>query len=212
MKKNIILLIGPPGSGKGTQAKILKKELGIPHISTGDLLRQEIHNTSVIGKEAKKYIDQGQYVPNSIVIQMLFNRIALPDCSKGYILDGFPRTMEQVIALDEHIKDSFIVISLVLSQEVIIQRLSGRLTCVSCGAMFNKYFSPPEKNNLCDLCGDTLSQRSDDKEEVVQERLSVFKIQTAPLLNFYKSKKVLKEVDASKSTHEIFTEIFNLIS
>jgi len=182
----VVILLGPPGSGKGTQAIRLTKELGIPHISTGDLFRENISKNTELGKRAKTYMDAGKLVPDEVVLDMLFDRVSRPDCAKGYLLDGFPRTLPQAEALAKHLKDGtdLVVLELEVPDEMIVKRVAGRLTCESCGTIYNRYFSPPSIEGVCDKCQGKLVQRSDDNEEVVKERLRVYHSQTSPLIDY----------------------------
>lgn len=202
----VVILLGPPGSGKGTQAVRLTKELGIPHISTGDLFRENISKDTELGKRAKTFMNAGKLVPDEVVLDMLFDRVSRPDCAKGYLLDGFPRTLPQAEALDKHLaaNTDLIVLDLEVPDEMIVKRAEGRLTCKSCGSVYNKYFSPPAKEGVCDKCGGELVQRPDDKAEVVQERLRVYHDQTQPLVAYYDKKGVLTRVDGTKSPDEVF--------
>lgn len=202
----VVILLGPPGSGKGTQAVRLTKELGIPHISTGDLFRENISKDTELGKRAKTFMNAGKLVPDEVVLDMLFDRVSRPDCAKGYLLDGFPRTLPQAEALDKHLaaNTDLIVLDLEVPDEMIVKRAEGRLTCKSCGSVYNKYFSSPAKEGVCDKCGGELVQRPDDKAEVVQERLRVYHDQTQPLVAYYDKKGVLTRVDGTKSPDEVF--------
>ena len=205
----VVILLGPPGSGKGTQAVRLTKELGIPHISTGDLFRENISQDTELGKRAKTFMNAGKLVPDEIVLDMLFDRVSRPDCAKGYLLDGFPRTLPQAEALDKHLaaNTNLIVLDLEVPDEIIVKRAEGRLTCKSCGSVYNRYFSPPTKENVCDKCNGELMQRPDDKAEVVQERLRVYHEQTQPLVEYYNKKGVLKRVDGTKTPDEVFASL-----
>jgi len=205
----VVVLLGPPGSGKGTQAVRLTKELGIPHISTGDLFRENISKNTDLGKRARTYIDAGKLVPDEVVLDMLFDRVSKPDAKDGYLLDGFPRTVPQAEALDKHLAGNvtFVALDLEVPDEVIYKRAEGRLTCKACGNIHNRYFSPPEKEGVCDKCGGELMQRPDDRGEVVQERLRVYHEQTEPLVNYYAKKGLLKKVDGTKSPDEVFESL-----
>ncbi|MCD6381521.1 MAG: adenylate kinase [Candidatus Aenigmarchaeota archaeon] len=197
-----LVLLGPPGSGKGTYSSRLAKELGIPHISTGDLLREEVSKGSELGKKAKEYMDKGELVPNEIVLEILKQRLQQPDCEKGFILDGFPRNLEQAKILDE-ITEIDKVIYLDVPDEIIIERLSNRRICKKCGAIYNLKTMPPKVPGKCDICGGELYQREDDKPEVVKNRLVVYRENTTPLINYYKEKGILVEF---KIEHEIPVE------
>lgn len=205
-KIKVVVLLGPPGSGKGTQAVRLTKELGIPHISTGDLFRENITKDTDLGKRAKTFMNAGKLVPDEVVLDMLFDRVSRPDCQKGYLLDGFPRTLPQAEAFDRHLAPNatLVVLDLEVPDEVILKRAEGRLTCKVCGSVYNYYFSPPNKKDVCDKCGAELVQRPDDKAEVVQERLRVYHDQTQPLVSYYDKKGVLKRVDGTRSTDQVF--------
>lgn len=205
----VIILLGPPGSGKGTQAVRLTKELGIPHISTGDLFRENISKDTELGKRAKTYMNAGKLVPDELVLDMLFDRVSRPDCQNGYLLDGFPRTLPQAEAYGAKLGDHTVltVIDLEVPDDVIVKRAEGRLTCKSCGNIHNRYFSPPAKEGVCDKCGGELIQRPDDKAEVVQERLRVYHEQTKPLVEYYEKIGVLKRLDGTKSPDEVFESL-----
>lgn len=210
-KKNlkVVILLGPPGSGKGTQAVRLTKELGIPHISTGDLFRENISKDTELGRRAKTYMNAGKLVPDAVVLDMLFDRVSKPDAQNGYLLDGFPRTVPQAEALDKHLAGNtdLVVLDLEVPDEIIFKRAEGRLTCKSCGNIHNRYFSPPATEGACDKCGGELMQRPDDKAEVVEERLRVYHEQTQPLVDYYQRKGVLKSVDGTKSPDEVFESL-----
>lgn len=212
--QQIIIILGPPGSGKGTQASRLTKELGIPHISTGDLFRENISKDTELGQKAKAFMNEGRLVPDSLVLDMLFDRVSLPDCIHGYLLDGFPRTLAQAEEFEKHLKQEtrLIVIDLEVPDELIIKRAEGRLTCKKCGSIYNRYFSPPAKERVCGKCEGELFQRPDDKAEVVQERVRVYHNQTKPLIDYYAKKRILQTVDGTKSPDEVFHELMQKIS
>jgi adenylate kinase len=213
-KQTVIILLGPPGAGKGTHAVELSKKLALPHISTGDILRENLRNQTALGEEAKKFMNEGKLVPDDLVIQMLLNRVSGRDCQKGYILDGFPRTLAQAKALDEHLKNRANVITLNLSinDDLLVERITGRLVCKKCGAPFHKTFLPPKKNNVCDLCQGELYHRDDDKEDVVKERLAVYRKQTEPLIHYYQEKKgFFYDVIASGNKSEVFEALLKTI-
>lgn len=186
---NVLIFFGPPGSGKGTQGKIISHELGIPHIATGDIMREAVASETELGKKVKGYLGRGLLVPDEIVIQIIEERLLKDDVKSGFILDGFPRTLEQAKALDKlfaklGIKD-FKVIYFDVPDDQIIKRISGRRTCIKCGKVYNIFFSPPKSQNKCDDCGSELVVREDDSEEKVRKRLEVYKTSTLPVINFY---------------------------
>jgi len=211
--QTILILLGPPGSGKGTQAIRLSKELGIPQISTGDLFRENISKNTPLGQKAKAYMNEGKLVPDELVLDMLFDRVAQPDAAKGYLLDGSPRTLAQAEALDKYFKNGvdLIVLNLEVPDGVIVQRAEGRLTCQNCGNVYNKFFSPPKKEGECDKCGKELSVRPDDRAEVVKERLSIYHSQTKPLIDYYVKKGLLDSVDGTQSPDEVFAALMEKI-
>ena len=194
-----IILLGPPGAGKGTQAKDLVTKYGIPQILTGDILRKNLADKTPLGLEAKKYMDKGELVPDSVVVGIVKERLKEDDCKKGYILDGFPRTVPQAEALDAALADMKTPIGKVLSIEVpdseLVKRLGGRRTCRSCQAGYHVMFKPSKKEGVCDSCGGELYQRDDDKEEAIKNRLKVYVASTAPLVGYYKNKGMLATID-----------------
>lgn len=209
----IIILLGPPGSGKGTQAKKVAEDLSIPHISTGDLFRENLKQGTPLGKKVKEFLDSGRLVPDAIVVDMLEARVAQPDCERGYVLDGFPRSIPQAEALDKLLASvDYKVINLKVNDETIIQRIEGRESCPGCGAVFNKYSSPSKTGKSCDKCGTGLVQRSDDKREVVEERLRQYYSQTEPLIGYYERKGKLVHIDGSKEPSVVFGEIMQSIN
>ncbi len=202
-----LVLLGPPGSGKGTYASRLNIRLGVPHISTGDIVRDEIKAGTELGKQIRRYSDRGELVPDEIIIEMLQDRLDRPDCAKGFILDGFPRTIPQADALGK-IAEIDLVINLNVPDEIIIERLSNRLVCRRCGAIFNTLTLKPKKELVCDECGGELYTRDDDRPEVIKERLNVYRRETAPLIEHYKNKELLKDVycDDLKTPPEVIVE------
>ncbi|MGC8900599.1 MAG: adenylate kinase [bacterium] len=210
-----LLLIGPPGAGKGTQATIISKKYGIPQIATGDMLREEVKKKSELGVKAKAYMDKGELVPDSLVISMLEKRLKEKDASKGFILDGFPRTVAQADALAEKFKelniDDFAVIELKVDEESVIKRLSARRVCNNCGKIYNLITEPPKNDNVCDECNGSLYQRDDDKESTIRERFRVYNSKTAPLIDYYAKRGMLKTVSADGSIEDINKSIVSII-
>jgi adenylate kinase len=205
------VLLGAPGAGKGTQAKILIEKYGMPQISTGDLLRAAVGAGTPLGKEAKSYMDKGELVPDSVVLGMVEERLKQDDCKKGYILDGFPRNTKQAEALDKMLDALGMSLSAALSVDVpledLMKRLTGRRTCKACGQMYNVYFKAPAKEGVCDKCSGELYQRDDDKEATIKKRLEVYTAQTEPLIGYYKSKGILKSISGTGSIDEIFKKV-----
>lgn len=206
-----LVLLGAPGVGKGTQASLLSNKLGIPHISTGDMFREAVARGTELGLRAKEYMERGELVPDEIVIGIVRERISQPDCSNGCILDGFPRTVAQAEALDEVLAESGkkvdCAINIVVDEEEIVRRLSGRRTCAKCGKIYHLVYSPPANNSVCDECGGELYQRDDDKEEVIRNRLKVYYEKTAPLINYYLEKSVLRNVKGEGTVEGVTAEI-----
>ena len=194
-----IVMLGAPGAGKGTQAKMIAEKFGLPHVSTGDIFRANIKNGTELGKKAKAFMDAGKLVPDELTVEILLDRVKADDCAKGYILDGFSRTIPQA-QIDVDVPDSNIV-----------ARMSGRRSCPKCGASYHISFIPPKKEGICDNCGSELIQRDDDKPETVQNRLSVYHEQTQPLIDFYKEKGVLRTVDGTKDMKEVFQAISEIL-
>ena len=208
--KNIILL-GAPGAGKGTQSERLVAEYGIPQISTGDILRNERKIESDLGKEAAGYMDSGRLVPDDHVIRMVDKRLAQQDCAGGFILDGFPRTVEQADKLAEILQKSgkslSAVINIVVAEDILAKRLLGRRKCPKCGANYNVFFSPSKENGKCDSCGTGLEQRKDDNEETIRQRFEVYQNQTQPLVDYYRSRGLYVEIDGEKPVDEIYARV-----
>jgi len=206
-----IILFGPPGAGKGTQAKKLVDFYGIPQISTGDILRANVREGTELGLAAKAYMDKGELVPDEVLIGIIKNRLQEPDCEKGFILDGYPRTVPQAdalaVILDEIDKPIDVVLNLQVPDEELVKRISGRLMCSKCGASYNKTFSPSKKEGICDICGGEIYQRADDKEDAVQNRLKVYKKQTQPLIDYYSKQGILVTLDGTKDINEVFKDI-----
>jgi adenylate kinase len=198
----ILILLGPPGAGKGTQAALVSQGAGVAHVATGDLFRENIRNQTELGMQAKAYVDKGALVPDELTIRLLLDRLDRPDTQKGVLLDGCPRTVEQARALDEALKlrgqavDKVLYIN--VGEEEVVRRLAGRWTCRNCGAVYHQVFSPPKQTGTCDQCGGELYQRDDDKPETVRNRLTVFNQQTAPLIDYYKGQGKLLEVNGEQ--------------
>ena len=202
-----ILLMGPPGAGKGTQAANLVKEFGIPHISTGDMFRAAVKEGTELGLQAKACMDAGKLVPDEVTIGIVKERLAKPDCKKGFILDGFPRTVEQADALTGILKELGLSLTAAINITVpaadLIERAVGRRICKSCGATYHVKFNPPQKAGVCDTCAGDLYQRADDSEETMKNRLSVYEAQTKPLIAYYEKAGVYKEIDGRKAIDEV---------
>ena len=208
-------MLGAPGAGKGTQAKKIAAKYGIPHISTGDIFRANIKGGTELGMKAKTFMDQGMLVPDEITIGMLMDRIHEADCAKGYVLDGFPRTIPQAESLTEALKGMNESIDYAVNVDVpdenIVNRMGGRRACVACGATYHIQFNAPKTEGICDTCGEKLVLRDDDKPETVQKRLNVYHEQTQPLIDYYEKAGVLKEVDGTKNMEEVFNDIVDIL-
>jgi len=209
-----LILLGPPGAGKGTQAIRLAQELGLPHISTGDILRQNVKEGTPLGKEAKDYMDRGLLVPDELLSKLLNQRFQQPDVGRGFILDGYPRNLNQAETLDEILKQRKMAVEQVFyldtSDAVIIQRLTGRLVCSKCGANFHKTNMPPKIDGVCDHCGGSLYQRTDDKEETVRKRISVYKNEVSSLIKYYEDRKKLHRLSADIEAEIVLNKIIGL--
>ncbi|MEM4541487.1 MAG: adenylate kinase [Archaeoglobaceae archaeon] len=210
-----IILLGAPGAGKGTQAKFLAEKYGIPQISTGDMLREAVEKSTELGKKAKEYMNQGKLVPDEIVVGIVKERLKQKDCERGFILDGFPRTIAQAEALDAMMvelgKKIDAVINIHVSEDEIVKRIVNRRICRKCGAIYHLIYDPPKKNGVCDKCGGELYQRDDDKEEVVRERFKVYRKNTEPLIEYYKRKGILFDVDGTKDIEKVKAEILSIL-
>lgn len=206
-----LILLGPPGAGKGTQAEILNKKLGIPTISTGNILRAAVKNGTPIGLKAKEYMDAGKLVPDEVIIGVISERLAEADCQNGFILDGVPRTIPQAEALEKAGIQFDAVVSIEISDDEIVERMGGRRVCTACGAPYHVKNMPPKVEGVCDACGGKLEARADDKPEVVRDRLNVYHKETAPLKDFYAARNLLKTVDNQPTVAETTTAILSAL-
>jgi adenylate kinases len=210
-----IILLGPPGAGKGTQAKLISEKYAIPHISTGDIFRKNISEKTPLGIEAKRYIDNGQLVPDEVTIGIVKDRLSMDDCDNGFLLDGFPRTAMQADALDSFLNNNGQKIDTALlidvPKEFILERMTGRRVCPSCGASYHIKFNPPKVEMKCDICNNSLIQRKDDTEATVKERLDVYDKQTQPLIQYYKEQNKLSVVNGTGEINEVFGDICNIL-
>jgi adenylate kinase len=210
-----IVLFGPPGAGKGTQAKFLSEEFNIPHISTGDILRENVKKGTALGIKARSYMDKGELVPDQLLNDLVRSRLEEPDTKKGFLLDGYPRTIPQAKALDEIMDDLNRKLSAVVNIDVgtgaLVKRLSGRRICRSCGASYHVSFNPPKVKDTCDMCAGELYQRADDTEEAIKNRLAVYKKQTQPVLDYYKKKGVLIDIDGDREIEEVKADVIKAL-
>lgn len=210
-RKRLMVMLGPPGAGKGTQAVKVARRYQIPHISTGDIFRAAIKEGAELGRKAKKYLDSGELVPDSVVTDIVAERIKKDDCAKGFLLDGFPRTVPQAEALDKILSEDgcplTAVVDLQVDREALIDRLTARRTCSECGENYNLISKPPKKDGVCDKCGGKLYQRDDDTRETIENRLSVYEKQTAPLIDYYKNSERLVSVSGEGTMDEVFQRI-----
>ena len=202
-----VVLLGPPGAGKGTQAKLLEDKFAVPQISTGDILRKAVAEQGVLGKQASEYVRRGELVPDQLIIDLVAERLKEKDCEKGFVLDGFPRTIAQAQSLEEILKKMGLALNCVLSvqvpHELIVERLSGRRTCKGCGALYHVVFDPPKAAGTCNRCGGELFQRDDDSAETISNRLRVYDNQTAPLVSYYRERGLLKSIDGVGKVEDI---------
>ncbi len=210
-----VVLLGAPGAGKGTQAGLLAGRLGVPHVSSGDLFRENLAGGTHLGRSAKSYIDKGELVPDAITIAMVMERLAQPDCDKGALLDGFPRTLAQAQALDEALAGNGQRISVApyirVSEETLLARLAGRWTCQRCQAVYHQLFSPPRVPGVCDVCGGVLYQRADDTSETHKKRIEVYMVQTRPLIDYYRSLGLLRVIDGERSVDEVQAALLDVV-
>lgn len=210
-----IVMLGAPGAGKGTQAKMISEKYNVPHISTGDIFRANIKENTPLGQKAKEYMDKGLLVPDELVVDLVVDRLAQDDAKNGYVLDGFPRTIPQAEALTEALDKIGEKLDYAIDVEVpddnIINRMSGRRACVACGGTYHIKFNPTKKEGICDACGGELILRDDDKPETVQKRLGVYHDQTQPLIDYYNKKGILKEVDGTIDMNDVFAAICQIL-
>lgn len=210
-----IIMLGAPGAGKGTQAKKIAEKYGIPHISTGDIFRANIKNQTELGMKAKAYMDQGALVPDELTLELIMDRFTNDDCKNGYVLDGFPRTIPQAEALTKALADKQDAVDYAINvdvpDEAIVTRMSGRRACLTCGGTYHIKFNPTKVEGICDACGGELVLRADDKPETVQKRLDVYHEQTQPLIDYYQTQNILKEVDGTLPLEEVFSAIIAIL-
>ena len=210
-----IVMLGAPGAGKGTQAKMIAAKYQIPHISTGDIFRANIKHGTELGKKAKSYMDQGLLVPDELTVDLVIDRLAQDDCKNGYILDGFPRTIPQAEALDAALaklgEKMDYAIDVDVPDENIVSRMSGRRACTGCGATYHIVYNPSKKGECCEVCGEKLILRDDDKPETVQKRLNVYHEQTQPLIDYYTKQSILRTVDGTQDMNDVFAEIVKIL-
>lgn len=210
-----IIMLGAPGAGKGTQAKKIAEKYGIPHISTGDIFRANIKNQTELGMKAKSFMDQGALVPDELTLELIMDRFTNDDCKNGYVLDGFPRTIPQAEALTKALADKQDAVDYAINvdvpDEAIVTRMSGRRACLACGGTYHIVFNPTKVEGVCDACGGELVLRADDKPETVQKRLDVYHEQTQPLIDYYQTQNILKEVDGTLPLNEVFQAIIAIL-
>jgi adenylate kinase len=211
-----VIFLGPPGAGKGTQAKQITESYGVPHLSTGDMFREHVSRGTPLGLRAKPIMERGELVPDDLVLSMVEDRISRSDCANGFILDGFPRTLPQAEALDEILRRRFkaepLVVHFVVDKSQLLRRLTGRRVCVICGEIYNIYEHPPKAPGRCDRDGGELIQRPDDREEVIAERLAAYERQTRPLVDYYRRKGVLKDVDGMAAPQAVTKNVLELLA
>lgn len=205
--RRVVIMMGPPGAGKGTQATRLSRELSLPHVSTGDLFRENLAQGTALGEKARGYMDDGKLVPDDLVVDMLFDRVARPDCAEGYLLDGFPRTVAQAECLEQRLTGTPVtVVLLEVPDDAIVARISGRLLCRDCDHIAHREFSPPAREGVCDDCGGELYQRDDDRAEVVEKRLAAYREETAPVVAWYRERDGVCSVDGNRDPDDVFAD------
>ena len=212
----IIVLLGPPGSGKGTQAERISSEFNVPHIATGDIFREEVSKGTLLGKEVERYLNCGMLVPDNLVNAIMERRLSKPDCKLGFVLDGYPRTIDQAKALDEILRRFGMRVNLVIqlrvNEDEIVKRISNRRICSVCGAIYHLINNPPKTPGRCDRCGGSLYQRDDDKEEVVRARIKEYNEKTKPLIRYYVEKKILKVIDGNEGVDDVWSSIKSILA
>ena len=206
-----LVIFGPPSAGKGTQAQKLSKKYSVPQVATGDLLRKAVADKTPLGLKIKSYLDQGKLGPDEVIVQLIKERVAKPDCKNGFLLDGFPRTMGQAKEL-ERMTDIDLVLSIVVDFDALVERAVGRRTCPKCSAVYHIKFNPPMNEGVCEKCGSRLIQRDDDKEETVRNRLKIYQEQTAPLIEYYRKKGKLVDIDGSGGIDAVYSQMVKAIS
>ena len=210
-----IILLGPPGAGKGTQAAGIVEKYNIPHISTGDIFRKNIKEGTELGKKAKGFIDQGLLVPDELTVGLVTDRISQPDCEKGFMLDGFPRNVAQAQHLDKYLKEVGIsldkVVNIEVDKDIVVGRAVGRRICKSCGATYHVEFNPPKADGVCDVCGGELYQRADDNEETVSKRIQVYLDETKPLVDYYSKEGIIANINGEQSIDKVFADIVDAL-
>ena len=210
-----LIILGPPGSGKGTLAKLLSSELGVPHISTGEILREEVHRGTMLGEIVKPFMDAGKLVTDEVMLSLVDGRVGRPDCKKGFILDGFPRTILQAVRLDQMLaaldRQIDLAMRFVVSEQCLVRRMGGRRICSSCGADYNLINKPPREEGSCDICGGKLCQREDDREDVVLDRLRVYRKETLPIEEYYADQEKLIRIDSEPEAAVVLKEILKKI-
>lgn len=215
MDKRFVILLGPPGAGKGTQAKRLSEGLSLPHISSGEIFREHLRADSELGKQARAYMDRGDLVPDNLTISMIADRLNEPDCARGAILDGFPRTPAQAEGLREILsgqgRQVSVVLLIAVPEDELVRRLSGRLVCEAAGHVYHTEFNPPETSGICDIDGSELHQREDDKPETVRARIKVYMNKTEPLIEYYRSRGLLTEVDGAQPINDVTSDLMRAV-
>lgn len=210
-----VVLVGPPGAGKGTQASRISAAYGIPHVATGEILRENVRQETELGKKAKRFMDKGELVPDELIIDMVRERLLEPDTENGFVLDGFPRTVPQAQALDEVLDELDqqleAVVRMTISEDEVLRRITGRRVCEDCGANYHVETDPPRREGVCDECGGKLFQRDDDSEEIVRERLAAYREQTQGVVSFYEDRGLLRNVDAEGEVDEVTERMFDVL-